>query len=99
MTVFVCYTGSSCDVDNRKYGGMLKSIQQKFATTLKVPVYHHRTIARGALNFFLGRGVRPGFPKCGACELNIASEKGVLWTRIFKFGGLRAEILAKIEAV
>ena len=32
----------------------------------------------GALNFFLGRGVRPGFPKCGACELTFASEKGGL---------------------
>ena len=29
----------------------------------------------GALNFFPGRGVRPGFPKCGACELTFASEK------------------------
>ena len=29
----------------------------------------------GALNFFSGRGVRPGFPKCGACELTFASEK------------------------
>ena len=32
----------------------------------------------GALNFFSGRGVRPGFPKCGACELTFASEKGGL---------------------
>ena len=32
----------------------------------------------GALNFFPGRGVRPGFPKCGACELTFASEKGGL---------------------
>ena len=31
-----------------------------------------------ALNFFAGRGVRPGFPKCGACELTFASEKGGL---------------------
>ena len=28
--------------------------------------------------FFSGGGVRPGFPKCGSCELIIASEKGVL---------------------
>ena len=28
--------------------------------------------------FFSGRGVRPGFPKCGACELTFASEKGGL---------------------
>ena len=45
----------------------------------------------GALNFFSGRGVRPGFPKCGACELTFASEKGGLWAEISKFGGLRAE--------
>ena len=35
----------------------------------------------------------------GACELIIASERGVLWTEIFKFWGLRAKIWAKIEAV
>ena len=29
----------------------------------------------GQLNFFSGRGVRPGFPKCGACELILASER------------------------
>ena len=32
----------------------------------------------GALNFFSGRGVRPGFSKCGVCELIFASEKGGL---------------------
>ena len=32
----------------------------------------------GALNFFSGRGVWPGFPKCGACELIPASERGGL---------------------
>ena len=74
----------------------------------------------GALNFFSGRGVRPGFPKCGACELTFASEKGGLWAenfqiwglvswkfpnlracelKISKFGGLRAQIWVKIEAV
>ena len=45
----------------------------------------------GARNFFSGRGVWPGFPKCGACELIFASEKGGLWTEISKFGGLRTE--------
>ena len=45
----------------------------------------------GALNFFSGRGVRPGFPKCGACKLVFASEKGGLWTETFQFGGLWAE--------
>ena len=32
----------------------------------------------GAFNFFSGRSVRPGFPKCGACKLTFASEKGGL---------------------
>ena len=43
--------------------------------------------------------MRPGFPKCGACELIFASERPVLWTEICKFGGLRAKIWAKFEAV
>ena len=42
----------------------------------------------GALNFFSGRGVRPGFPKCGACELAFASEKGGLWAENFQIWGL-----------
>ena len=42
----------------------------------------------GALNFFSGRGVRPGFPKCGACELTFASEKGGLWAENFQIWGL-----------
>ena len=36
----------------------------------------------GALNFFSGRDVGPGFLKCGACELTFASEKGGLWAKI-----------------
>ena len=43
---------------------------------------------RGALNFFSGRGVRPGFPKCGACELTFAAEKGGLVS--WKFPNLGA---------
>ena len=43
---------------------------------------------RGALNFFSGRGVWPGFPKCGASELLFASEKGGLWTENFQIWGL-----------
>ena len=46
--------------------------------------------------------MQPGFPKCGACELIFASEKGGLWTenfqiwgacelKISQFGGLWAE--------
>ena len=42
----------------------------------------------GALNFFSGRGVRPGFPKCGACELTFTSEKGGLWAENFQIWGL-----------
>ena len=42
----------------------------------------------GALNFSSGRGVRPGFPKCGACKLTFASEKGACEQKISKFGGL-----------
>ena len=42
----------------------------------------------GALNFFSGRGVRPGFPKCRACELTFASEKGGLWAENFQIWGL-----------
>ena len=38
--------------------------------------------------FFSGRGVRPGFPKCEACELTFASEKGACELKISKFGGL-----------
>ena len=44
--------------------------------------------SRGALNFFSGRGVRPGFPKCGACQLTFASEKGGLWAENFQIWGL-----------
>ena len=42
----------------------------------------------GALNFFTGRGVRPGFLKCGAYELTFASEKGGLWAVNFQIWGL-----------
>ena len=47
-------------------------------------------IRGGAINFFSGRGVGPGFPKCGACKLIFASEKGGLWAenvQIFSKGG------------
>ena len=43
----------------------------------------------GHSTFFSGRGVRPGFLKCGACELTYASAKGGACERkISKFGGL-----------
>ena len=42
----------------------------------------------GALNLFSGRGVRHGFPKCGACELTFASEKAGLWAENFQIWGL-----------
>ena len=47
----------------------------------------------GALNFFLGRGVRPGFPKCGACKLLLLWKGGggTCELKISKFGGLWTE--------
>ena len=46
----------------------------------------------GGAPFFSGRGVRPRFPKCRACELTFASEKGGLWAKKFpNLGGLWAE--------
>ena len=42
----------------------------------------------GGTQLLSGRGVRPGFPKCGACELIFASEKGGLWTENFQIWGL-----------
>ena len=42
----------------------------------------------GSTQLFSGRGVRPGFPKCGACELTFASEKGGLWAENFQIWGL-----------
>ena len=43
----------------------------------------------GTQLFFSFRGVRPGSPKCGACELIFASEKGgACELKISKFGGL-----------
>ena len=41
-------------------------------------IFESAVYGGGTLNFFSGRGVRPGFPKCGACELTFASEKGGL---------------------
>ena len=40
--------------------------------------FPHGWPTRGALNFYSGRSMRPRFPKCGACELIFASEKGGL---------------------
>ena len=55
-------------------------------TKLELPQVWYR--GGGALNFFSGRGVRPGFPKCGAYELTFASEKGGLWAENFQIWGL-----------
>ena len=55
----------------------------------------------GGTQLFSGWGVQPRFPKCGTCELMLSLKAGscqLLWTEIFKFGGLRAKILAKTEA-
>ena len=54
----------------------------------------HFNIKRGAnpegggTQLFSGRSVRPGFPKCGACELAFASEKGGLCAENFQIWGL-----------
>ena len=61
-------------------------------------VISSRDRGEGELNFFSCKGVRPGFPKCGPCELIFASERTVLWTKILIWG-LRAKIWAKIDAV
>ena len=50
-----------------------------------------RLLGGGALNFVSGRDVRPGFPKCGACELIFAFEKGGCELKISKFGGMWTE--------
>ena len=53
-----------------------------------------------ALIFFFQVGLcRLAFPKCEACKLTFAPERGVLWTEIFKFGSLWARVLSKIEAI
>ena len=52
----------------------------------------------GALNFLSGRGVRPGFPKCGACERQFASEKGGLLAENFKIWGLVSGKFPKLGA-
>ena len=49
---------------------------------------HSEPRGGGHSNLFSGRGVRPGFPKCGACELTFASEKGGLWAENFQIWGL-----------
>ena len=50
----------------------------------RYPAIMLRALTRGGTHFFSGRGVRPGFLKCGACELTFASEKGGLWAEIFQ---------------
>ena len=48
----------------------------------------HHLPGGGTQLFFLVEGVRPRVPKCGACELIFASEKGACELKISKFGGL-----------
>ena len=75
-------------------------------------IYWHAPSAGGGTQlFFSGRGVRPGFPKCGAWGA-VWTENFPIWglvnwkfsnlgaceLKISKFGGLRAQIWAKIEA-
>ena len=45
--------------------------ENSFNTNVLVP-------GGGGTQLFSGSGVRPGFPKCEACELTFASEKGGL---------------------
>ena len=53
-------------------------IRSQILQILEGPSFGEYWNPGGALNFFSGRGVRPGFLKCGACELTFASEKGGL---------------------
>ena len=64
----------------------------------------------GGHSTFSSRGVRPGFLKCGACELIFASDRegacelkisklGACKLKVSKFGGLRTKSWAKIKAV
>ena len=71
-----------CDVETHK---VKHSLWRVASCMIKESGY---TAPGGALNFFSGRGVRPGFPKCGTCELTFASEKGVLWAENFQILGL-----------
>ena len=48
----------------------------KLKTKLRMATCIRRT--GGVLNVLSGKGARPGFPKCGTCELIFASERGVL---------------------
>ena len=52
----------------------------------------------GHSTFFWGRCVRPRFPKCGACELTFASEKGGLWAENFQIWGLVSWKFPNLEA-
>ena len=52
----------------------------------------------GGTQLFSGRGVRPGFPKCGACELTFASEKGGLWAENFQIWWLVSWKFPKLAA-
>ena len=51
-----------------------------------------KCIGGGGTQLFSGRGVWPGFPKWGACELILASEKGACELKISKFGACELKI-------
>ena len=59
-----------------------------FVWLVVLSLFNCFTYPRGGHSNFSGRGVRPGFPKCGACELTYASEKGGLWMENFQIWGL-----------
>ena len=47
----------------------------------------------GTRLFFSGRDVRPGFPKCGACELIFASDReGACELKISKLGACELRV-------
>ena len=73
------------------WNSVKKGSQVKYRLANGRGLLHPRIPGGGTLKFFSGRGVRPGFPKYGVCELTFASEKGACERKIFKFGGLWAE--------
>ena len=81
------------------WGSMLESTSAYNEVNVNSNELNEQDRGGGGHSTFSGRGVWPGFLKCGACELIFASEKGACELKISKFGGLRAKIWLKIEAV
>ena len=49
-----------------------------FGRHIPMHLTYVKFLGGGGTQLFSGRCVRPGFPKCGACELIPASERGGL---------------------